>query len=112
MIGSGKQHFPWIHIDDMTGIITHSLENDHVTGVLNAVAPEIVTNERFTREYGSVLWRPTLIPAPSFALNLIFGTERAKILLEGQKVIPKRTLELGYRFKFPELKAAMKNILS
>ena len=96
----------------MTGIITHSLENDHVTGVLNAVVPEIVTNERFTREYGSVLWRPTLIPAPSFALNLMFGTERAKILLEGQKVIPKRTLEMGYRFKFPELKAAMKNILS
>ena len=112
MIGSGKQYFPWIHIDDMTGIITHALENDHVTGVLNGVAPEIVTNERFTKEYASALWRPAIIPTPSFVFNLVFGHERAKLLLEGQKVIPKRTLELGYKFKYPELKEALEDIVS
>jgi len=110
--GSGKQFFPWIHIDDMVGMITHALENDHVTGVLNGVAPEIVTNERFTKEYAGALWRPAVFPAPSFVMNFVFGNERAKLLLEGQKVVPKRTLELGYKYKFPELKAALANIVS
>lgn len=112
VIGSGKQYFPWIHLDDMTGIITHALDNEHVAGVLNGVAPEIVTNEGFTKEYARALWRPAVIPAPSFVFNLIYGNERAKLLLEGQKVIPKRTLELGYKFKFPQLKGALANIVS
>lgn len=96
----------------MVGIITHALDNDHVTGVLNGVAPEVETNERFTKEYASALWRPAIIPAPAFVFNLVYGHERAKLLLEGQKVIPKRTLELGYKYKFPELKAALINIVS
>lgn len=111
IIGSGKQYFPWIHIDDMTGLITHALDNDHVSGVLNGVAPEVATNESFTKEYASALWRPAILPAPSFVFNLVYGHERAKLLLEGQKVIPKRTQELGYKFKFPELKAALANIV-
>lgn len=111
IIGSGKQYFPWIHIDDMTGMIVHALENDHVTGVLNGVAPEIVTNERFTKEYASALWRPAILPTPAFVVNFIFGQERGKLLLEGQKVIPKRTLELGYKFQFPEIKSALANIV-
>lgn len=98
-------------MDDMTGVIFHALENDHVTGVLNAVAPEVVTNERFTKEYASALWRPAILPTPSFAINCIFGQERGKILLEGQKVIPKRTLELGYKFQYPELKPALADIV-
>lgn len=112
VIGSGKQYFPWLHLDDMTGIIMHALVNDHVTGVLNAVAPEIVTNEGFTKEYARALWRPAIIPAPSFVFNLVYGKERAKLLLEGQKVIPKRTLELGYCYKFPQLKGALANIIN
>lgn len=111
IIGSGKQYFPWIHIDDMTGMIVHALENDHVTGVLNGVAPEIVTNERFTKEYASALWRPAILPTPAFVVNFIFGQERGKLLLEGQKVIPKRTLELGYKFQFPEIKSALASIV-
>lgn len=95
----------------MTGLITHALDNDHVSGVLNGVAPEVATNESFTKEYASALWRPAIIPAPSFVFNLVYGRERAKLLLEGQKVIPKRTQELGYKFKFPELKAALANIV-
>ena len=96
----------------MTGIITHALVNDHVTGVLNAVAPEIVTNDGFTKEYARALWRPAIIPAPSFVFNLVYGKERAKLLLEGQKVIPKRTLDLGYCYKFPQLKRALANIIN
>lgn len=95
----------------MTGMIVHALENDQVTGVLNGVAPEIVTNERFTKEYAGALWRPAILPTPTFIINFIFGQERGKLLLEGQKVIPKRTLELGYKFQFPEIKSALANIV-
>lgn len=111
VLGSGKQYFPWIHVDDMTGIIFHALENDHVTGVLNAVAPQVVTNESYTKEYAGALWRPAILPTPSFAINFIFGQDRGKILLEGQKVIPKRTLEMGYKFQYPELKQALAEIV-
>lgn len=111
VLGSGKQYFPWIHLDDMTGIIFHALENDHVTGVLNAVAPQVVTNESYTKEYAGALWRPAILPTPSFAINFIFGQDRGKILLEGQKVIPKRTLEMGYKFQYPELKQALAEIV-
>ena len=95
----------------MTGIIIHAIENDHVRGTLNGVSPEIVTNERFTKEFAGALCRPAILPAPAFLLNLIFSPERAKLLLEGQKVIPKRTLEMGYEFKFPEIKAALKDVV-
>ena len=95
----------------MTGMIVHALENDHVTGVLNGVAPEIVTNERFTKEYAGALWRPAILPTPAFVVNFIFGQERGKLLLEGQKVIPKRTLELGYKFQFPEIRPALADIV-
>lgn len=95
----------------MTGMIVHALENDHVTGVLNGVAPEIVTNERFTKEYAGALWRLAILPTPTFVINFIFSPERGKLLLEGQKVIPKRTLELGYKFHFPEIKSALANIV-
>lgn len=111
ILGSGKQYFPWIHLDDMTGIIFHALENDHVTSVLNAVAPQVVTNESYTKEYAGALWRPAILPTPSFAINFIFGQDRGKILLEGQKVIPKRTLEMGYKFHYPELKHALAEIV-
>lgn len=111
VLGSGKQYFPWIHVDDMTGIIFHALENDHVTGVLNAVAPQVVTNESYTKEYAGALWRPAILPTPSFAVNFIFGQDRGKILLEGQKVIPKRTLEMGFKFQYPELKQALAEIV-
>lgn len=111
ILGSGKQYFPWIHLDDMTGIIFHAMENDHVTGVLNAVAPQVVTNESYTKEYAGALWRPAIFPTPSFAINFIFGQDRGKILLEGQKVIPKRTLETGYKFHYPELKQALAEIV-
>lgn len=82
-----------------------------MTGVLNAVAPQVVTNESYTKEYAGALWRPAIFPTPSFAINFIFGQDRGKILLEGQKVIPKRTLETGYKFHNPELKQALAEIV-
>ena len=105
-IGNGQQWFPWVHVDDVAGIFAHALENDHVTGVLNAVAPQTSRNTDFTRAFADALTRPALVTVPGVALKLVLGSERAAMLLEGQKVIPKRTLESGYRFKYPLLSQA------
>ena len=105
-IASGKQYFPWIHVKDIAGIITFAIMNEKVRGVLNGVAPQVARNNDFTKAFGSALKRPTLIPVPEAAINYIFGPERGKVILDGQKVMPKRTLELGYKFLYPDLKSA------
>ncbi|XP_028409908.1 epimerase family protein SDR39U1-like [Dendronephthya gigantea] len=111
VIGSGKQIMSWIHIADMVGILIHALENNNVHGILNATAPQPVSNSEFTTELASALWRPAIIPVPAFAVNMIYGHERALLLLEGQKVIPKRTIESGYSFLFPDIKSCLLNIV-
>ncbi|CAL1539997.1 unnamed protein product [Lymnaea stagnalis] len=111
-IGSGKQWFPWIHVEDMAGIILHAVENDRVSGILNGTAPNPVRSGEFTKAYASALFRPHLIPLPSFAVNAMFGQEGGTILLEGQKVLPKRTLEAGYKFKYPTIELACKQVAS
>ncbi|XP_069094397.1 epimerase family protein SDR39U1 [Pleurodeles waltl] len=111
-IGSGCQYFPWIHVADMAGVITYAMETEAVHGVLNGVAPSTVTNAEFAQSFALVLRRPAFIPLPEFAVNAVFGRERGVILLEGQKVIPKRTLATGYKFSFPDLSSALKDIVS
>lgn len=111
-IGSGKQWFPWIHIDDMAGIFMHALTNDNVNGILNGVSPEICTNQEFTRQFGTALHRPAFIPVPGFLLQAFFGETRASMVLEGQNVYPKRTLESGYQYLYPSLPAALNNLVS
>ncbi|XP_008067886.1 epimerase family protein SDR39U1 isoform X2 [Carlito syrichta] len=111
-IGSGHQFFPWIHIGDLAGILTHALEANHVQGVLNGVAPASATNAEFAQALGTALGRPALIPLPSTVVQAVFGRERAIMLLEGQKVIPRRTLATGYQYAFPELGPALKEVVS
>ena len=107
-VGSGRQWFSWIHIDDLVGIYLMAL--DGVDGVVNACAPNPVTNAEFTSELGEALHRPAKIPVPTFALRAMLG-EGADILLKGQRVLPRRTQELGYNFEFPKLKAALASLL-
>uniref|UniRef100_A0A8C5L3Z3 Short chain dehydrogenase/reductase family 39U, member 1 n=1 Tax=Jaculus jaculus TaxID=51337 RepID=A0A8C5L3Z3_JACJA len=112
-IGSGHQFFPWIHISDLAGILTHALEENCVQGVLNGVAPaSTTTNAEFAQALGAALGRPAFIPLPSTVVQAVFGRERAIMLLEGQKVVPRRTLATGYQYSFPELGAALKDILA
>ncbi|XP_060150666.1 epimerase family protein SDR39U1 isoform X2 [Globicephala melas] len=112
-IGSGHQFFPWIHIRDLAGILAHALEASHVQGVLNGVAPaSSTTNAEFARALGAALGRPALIPLPSTVVQAVFGRERAVMLLEGQKVVPRRTLAAGYQYSFPELGAALKEVIA
>ena len=111
-LGSGTQFFPWIHVKDMAGIITYAIENDNVTGVLNGVAPQTATNAEFTKVYTKALKRPGIAIVPGFYLNALFGKERAKVMLEGQKVIPERTLSLGYNYLYPTLESACQELAS
>ena len=107
-IGNGRQWLSWIHIDDLIGI--YRLALDAAQGPLNACAPNPVTNATFTQELGTALHRPTVLPVPTLALRAMLG-EGAEMLLRGQRALPRRTQELGYRFEFPELKAALTNLL-
>ncbi|KAK0163605.1 hypothetical protein PV327_007271 [Microctonus hyperodae] len=105
-MGTGNQYVPWIHISDIVNLFIFASYKDNVTGILNGVAPEIITNKQFTKAFSRALWKPAFIPMPSFALNLLFNSERAKIILEGQKVIPKRVLEYGFEYQYPNIKDA------
>lgn len=112
-IGSGRQFFPWIHIRDLAGILTHALEANHVQGVLNGVTPaSATTNAEFAQALGAALGRPAFIPVPSSVVQAVFGQERAIMLLEGQKVVPRRTLASGYQYSFPDLEAALKEVVA
>lgn len=108
-VASGTQPLPWIHVDDLCSLIMYAVENKKVNGVLNAVAPEIITNAQFAKSFGKAMRRPALIPLPEFVVNMIFQQERAKLLTTGPKVAPKRTLETGYKFEFPEIDLACKD---
>jgi uncharacterized protein (TIGR01777 family) len=108
VIGNGRQWLSWIHVNDLAGIYLFALAG--AEGPLNACAPNPVTNAAFTKELGAALNRPTLLPVPTFALRAMLG-EGADMLLRGQRVLPRRTQELGYRFEFSELKDALANLL-
>jgi uncharacterized protein (TIGR01777 family) len=102
-VASGLQWYSWIHLDDLIGI--YLLAIDRYTGVLNATAPNPVTNRDFTHALAAAVHRPALFPAPEFALKLVFG-EGAYMVSEGQRVLPEATLAAGYTFRYPEINAA------
>ncbi|XP_060813524.1 epimerase family protein SDR39U1 isoform X1 [Bombus pascuorum] len=110
-ISSGNQYMPWIHITDLVNLFLFSIENENVYGILNGVAPQIVTNKEFTKAFASVMQRPAFIPVPRIFLNSLFNKERAKIMLEGQKVIPKRVKELGFQYQYPDINCACAEVL-
>lgn len=111
-IGSGKQWFPWVHVEDVANLIKYSLENEEVTGVLNAVAPQVATNADFTKTLARAMWRPAFFPLPGFVVKTVFGEERGLAMLEGQRVIPERTLATGYKFLYPDLESACETFSS
>jgi len=110
-IGSGRQYLSWIHRDDWTSMVMWALTNTAVAGPLNAAAPHPVTNEEFTRTLGRVLRRPTLLPAPAFALRAVLG-EMAGMILESQRMLPAKARDLGFRFGHPHLEPALRDIYS
>jgi uncharacterized protein (TIGR01777 family) len=109
VVGSGKQWMSWVSLDDVVGIVNYALENENLRGAINVASPNPVTNEEFTKTLGEVLYRPTFLPLPEFAVNLVFGEMGDALLIDSTKVIPKRLLDAGYKFKYPEIKPALEN---
>jgi len=110
-VGNGSQFLPWIHIKDLVELIIFSIETNGVEGVLNGVAPQVCTNKEFSDAFAKALRRPAFIPVPSFVFNAILGADRAKMITEGQKVIPQRTQELGFKYSYPTIESACRNII-
>jgi uncharacterized protein (TIGR01777 family) len=110
-IGSGRQPFSWISLEDAAGAIRFLLENDKAEGVFNLTAPTPVTNAEFARALGRALKRPAFLPTPAFILKILFGEMAEVMLLHGQRVIPKRLIELGYAFRHPDLDRALADLL-
>ena len=109
-LGSGRQGFPWIHLEDEIGAIRFLLDRDDATGPFNLTAPNPVSQAEFARALGRVIHRPSFLPAPAFALRLALG-EMADMLLSGHFVVPQRLLALGYEFSFPDLDGALEDLL-
>jgi len=109
-LGTGRRWMPWVHIDDVAGLIVHSLDNAAVKGPVNAVAPVASTNGEFARELGRVLHRPAWFMVPEFALRAMFGEFGAE-MIASQHVKPAAALESGYQFRFAELRPALQQIL-
>jgi len=109
-LGDGSQWMPWIHIEDVAELFAYPLENE-TSGVWNATSPNPVRNLEFTHELGAALGRPTLVPVPSFALKLMFG-ELAQHMLDSSRVVPEAALQAGFRFRYPEIGPALKNLVA
>lgn len=110
-LAGGEQYLSWIHIEDEVGILLWALDNETVSGVVNASSPQPATNKDFSKALGRALNRPAVMPVPGLVLDLKFGKEFGQILRGGQRVLPKRTEELGYEFRYPDLDDALRNLL-
>jgi len=111
-LGSGKQWWSWIHVDDIVGAVHHALQTDSLSGPVNLVSANPVRNEEFTRVLASVLRRPAFFPMPGFALGLAFGRSAAdELFLSSQRVDPGKLGASGYRFQFEDLRAALENLV-
>ncbi|MEZ5426122.1 MAG: TIGR01777 family oxidoreductase [Pyrinomonadaceae bacterium] len=110
-VGSGEQWMSWIELDDLIRAYHFSLENDELTGPVNATAPNPVPNKEFTDTLGEVLHRPTILPVPSFGIKMLFGEMGQRLLLEGARVLPQKLEEAGFEFQFPKLEDALRQAL-
>jgi uncharacterized protein len=111
-IGSGRQWSSWIHVDDIAGGIHHAMRTESLSGPVNFVAPNPVRNAEFTKVLASVLHRPAFFPVPALALRVAFGKMAAdELLLSSQRVEPAKLTATAYPFRFPELRAALENLV-
>lgn len=107
-VAGGQQYVPWVHIDDVVGVMAFSLAAQ-CSGPVNLTAPEPVTNREFSRTLGRVLHRPAFAPVPGLAVKVLYG-EMASIVTTGQRAVPRRLLEFGYDFRRPDLEEALRSV--
>ena len=110
-IAGGEQYMSWIHIEDEIGLILWALDNERVSGTVNATAPNPVTNREFSKALGRALRRPAAFPVPKLAVTAMRGRELADAVVGGARVLPRRALDLGYEFRHPDLDEALATAL-
>jgi uncharacterized protein (TIGR01777 family) len=110
-LGNGKQWMPWVHVADLARLYVHAADTASISGPMNAVAPNPVRNSEFTKALGRQLHRPAFMPAPYLGLRLLFG-EFAQVLFASQRVIPKVAVDTGFVFQYPDIAAALREILA
>lgn len=109
-LGNGRQWMPWIHVADLARLYLHAADTTSIQGPMNAVGPDPVRNSEFTKALGRALHRPAFMPAPYLGLRLVFG-EFAKVLFASQRVIPQVAIDTGFQFEYPQIAAALAEIL-
>ena len=110
-LGNGRQWMPWVHVDDVVGLLLHAAQNAAIKGPMNVVGPAAVTNEEFTRTLAAILHRPAVFPVPKLALRVVVG-EIAGVLVASQRVLPRVAESTGYQYRYPTLDAALRAVLS
>jgi uncharacterized protein (TIGR01777 family) len=109
-LGNGRQWFSWIHIDDLTRAFLFLLEQPEISGPVNFTAPNPVRNKDLAQWLGRIMGRPAFLPAPGFMLKLVLG-EFGSILLKGQRVLPRKLLQAGFPFSYPEIDRALQQVI-
>ena len=109
-LGSGKQWASWLHIDDIIGIYLYAIDNPKLSGAVNAVSPNPIRMKEFANTLGKVLHRPSLFPVPKFILKIVVG-EAAEVVLASQRINSKKISDNGFKFKFKNLKEALRDLL-
>jgi uncharacterized protein (TIGR01777 family) len=111
IVGSGRQWWSWVAVDDVVGAIAQALTTEQLSGPVNVASPQPVTNREFTKTLGKVLGRPTIFPMPAFAARLAFGEMADAALLASARVQPAKLAASGYRFRYPDLAHALRHVL-
>ena len=111
-VAGGRNYMPWISLADEVGLLLWALDNESASGVYNATAPNPVTNREFSKALGRALHRPAVVPVPKLALKLRLGSELGEVAAGGQRAIPRRAQDQGYRFRFSEIDAALADALA
>ena len=111
VLGSGQQFMSWIHIKDLVNLYIMAIEENKYGGIINAIAPQVVTNKEFTKTLSKVINRPAIIPVPSIVLKTTLG-EMSEILLQGQWVTPQKAIDLKYQYEFENLEPALSNLIN
>lgn len=110
-MGSGQQYWSWVAVDDVAGTILHALTSESLSGPVNTASPNPVTNREFTKVFGRVLGRPTILPMPAFAARLALGEMAEELLLASQRLDVSKLLASSYQFRYPELEGALRHLL-
>jgi uncharacterized protein len=110
-LAGGRQYMPWIHRDDEVGLILWALDDDEVSGPMNAVGPTPATNREFSKALGAALRRPAVLPVPRFALTAIRGEELTEQILGSIRAVPRRARDLGYPFRFDDVESALRDLV-